>query len=94
MFADDVMIFCKEKPETLLLVHSTLMTFYQCTGLKVNQTKSQMAFGGCSPLLQQKCLEVTGFQEGSLPLKYLGMPITASRLTKAGVHDFSGENNW
>jgi len=77
MFADDVMIFCKAKPETLLLVHSTLMTFYQCTGLKVNQTKSQMAFGGCSPLL-----EVTGFQEGSLPLKYLGMPMTVSRLTK------------
>ena len=39
MFADDVMIFCKAKPETFTIIHNTLMTFYQCTGLKVNQTK-------------------------------------------------------
>ena len=82
MFAEDVMIFCKAKPETLSIIHNILMTFYQCTGLKVNQTKSQMAFGGCSPSLQQQCLDLTGFQEGSLPLQYLGIPITASRLTK------------
>ncbi|KAJ8420343.1 LOW QUALITY PROTEIN: hypothetical protein Cgig2_012108 [Carnegiea gigantea] len=49
---------------------------------KANQTKSQMAFGGCSPSLQQQCLSLIGFQKGSLPLKYLGIPITASRLTK------------
>ena len=82
MFADDVMIFCKAKLETLIIIHNTLMTFYQCTGLKVNETKSQMAFGGCSPSLQQQCLDLTSFQKGSLPLKYLGIPITASRLNK------------
>ena len=81
-FADDVMIFCKAKPETLTIIHNTLLTFYQCNGLKANQTKSQMAFGGCSPSLQQQCLDLTGFQEGSLPLKYLGILITTSRLTK------------
>jgi len=82
MFADDVMIFCKANPDTLTIIHHTWLTFYQCTSPKANQTKSQMAFGGCSPSLQQQCLDLTGFQEGSLPLKYLGIPITASRLTK------------
>ncbi|KAJ8424802.1 hypothetical protein Cgig2_018694 [Carnegiea gigantea] len=28
----------------------------------------------------QKCLQITGFQEGSLPFGYLGVPITARRL--------------
>ena len=72
----------RAKPETLTIIHNTLMTFYQCIGLKANQIKSQMAFGGCSLSLQQQCLSLTGFQEGTLPLKYLGVPITASRLTK------------
>ena len=40
MFADDVMIFYKAHPDTLGIIYHTLMTFYQCRGLKANQTKS------------------------------------------------------
>ncbi|KAJ8433455.1 hypothetical protein Cgig2_014496 [Carnegiea gigantea] len=36
----------------------------------------------CTPTLQKQCLDVTGFQEGSLPMRYLGVPVTASRLSK------------
>ncbi|KAJ8421921.1 hypothetical protein Cgig2_025976 [Carnegiea gigantea] len=44
--------------------------------------KSQVVLGGCNPALQDKCLQITGFKESTFPLKYLGVPITASRLTK------------
>jgi len=37
---------------------------------------------GCADNLQQKCLQVTGLKGTSFPLKYLGVPITASRLIK------------
>jgi len=56
--------------------------FTGCIGLKANLDKSQIIFGGECIALQKECLEVTGFAEGKLPFKYLGMPITASRLTK------------
>ncbi|KAJ8420426.1 hypothetical protein Cgig2_012539 [Carnegiea gigantea] len=31
---------------------------------------------------QNQCLDISGFKEGTLPLKYRGIPIIASRLTK------------
>jgi len=37
---------------------------------------------GCSPDLQHKCQQITGLQDSNFPLKYLGVPITSSRLTK------------
>ena len=56
--------------------------FTGCIGLKANLDKSQIVFGGECIALQKEWLEVTGFAEGKLPFKYLGMPITASKLTK------------
>ncbi|KAJ8443061.1 hypothetical protein Cgig2_004266 [Carnegiea gigantea] len=43
---------------------------------------SQVVFGGCSPETQNRCLKITGLKECSFPRKYLGVPITASSLTK------------
>ncbi|KAJ8424186.1 hypothetical protein Cgig2_033664 [Carnegiea gigantea] len=37
---------------------------------------------GCSQELQEKCKHITGLQDSNFPLRYLGVPITASRLTK------------
>ncbi|KAL0283960.1 UNVERIFIED_CONTAM: Retrovirus-related Pol polyprotein from type-2 retrotransposable element R2DM [Sesamum radiatum] len=37
----------------------------------------------CAGHVESEILEVLGFQEGSLPIKYLGVPLTASRLTIA-----------
>ncbi|KAJ8427228.1 LOW QUALITY PROTEIN: hypothetical protein Cgig2_028752 [Carnegiea gigantea] len=51
-------------------------------GLRINAHKSQILFGGCPEELQEKCIETAGLQVGTFPLKYLGVPITASRLSK------------
>lgn len=82
MFADDLIIFCKAKPIAVQLLMEAFKVFTSCTGLKANLDKSQIVFRGECTAMQKECLEVTGFAEGKLPLKYLGMPITASRLTK------------
>ena len=44
--------------------------------------KSSIVFGGDCSTIQQECLEITGFTEGHLPFRYLGLPIIASRLSK------------
>jgi len=51
--------------------------------LKANTSKSWLIFGGCSRALQDECLKITKFQQGSFPLRYLGVPITVSKLSKS-----------
>ena len=44
--------------------------------------KSNIVFRGGESQIHQDCLAITGFTEGKLPFRYLGLPINASRLTK------------
>ena len=86
MFVDDVLIFSKAHLPTLQIIHNTLEAFYKVAGLRANPEKSQIVCGGCNSQLQQQCLEATGYREGGLPMKYLGVPLTASRLSKLECH--------
>ncbi|KAL0302724.1 UNVERIFIED_CONTAM: putative ribonuclease H protein [Sesamum calycinum] len=51
--------------------------------LKVNPAKSQVILSRSVQNQRQQILEHLGFHEGSLPIKYLGIPLTSSRLTIA-----------
>ena len=82
MFADDLILFSKADVPTLRTLKDTLDSFFLTSGLKANIHKSQMFLGGCHNSLHYQCLQILGFQEGELPMRYLGVPITASRLTK------------
>jgi len=86
MFADDVIIFRKAHLPTLQIIQSTLEKFYQVAGLRANPEKSQIICGGCNSQLQQQCLELTGYNEGCLPMRYLGVLITTSKLSKLECH--------
>ncbi|KAK4383980.1 hypothetical protein Sango_3102300 [Sesamum angolense] len=52
-------------------------------GLQVNPAKSQIILSRAVQQQRQQILAHLGFQEGSLPIKYLGIPLTSSRLTIA-----------
>ncbi|KAL0288764.1 UNVERIFIED_CONTAM: hypothetical protein Sradi_7090300 [Sesamum radiatum] len=81
-FADDVLLFCKADIPSIKLLTETLSEFATFSGLKVNPSKSQIIFSRAVQQRQQ-LLDCVGFQEGSLPIKYLGIPLTSSRLTLA-----------
>ena len=82
MFADDLLIFCKAQPSTLSSIIRVLNEFHERSGLQANQTKSQAIYGGCNSTTIEACNQITGFREGGLPLKYLGITLSSSRLTK------------
>ena len=82
MFADDLIIFGKADPPTIQIMKEALDHFSCSTGLVANLHKSQIFLGGCPTSLHNHCIQTIGFQEGSLPMNYLGIPITASRLSK------------
>ncbi|KAK4381249.1 Transposon TX1 uncharacterized protein [Sesamum angolense] len=82
-FADDVLLFCKAHLPSIIVISDALNEFAALSGLKVNPAKSQIIFSRAVQQERQQMLDYLGFQEGSLPVKYLGIPLTSSRLTIA-----------
>ena len=82
MFVDDLLLFCKADPTSLHCLMKALTSFSETAGLRTNLQKSQIVLRGCNTNLQQQCLHITGLQDNSCPLTYLGVSIMASHLTK------------
>lgn len=57
-------------------------TFSAGTRLEANYNKFEIVIRGCHPKIEQDILNITRVKHGSLPFRYLGVPITASRLSK------------
>ncbi|XP_074283459.1 uncharacterized protein LOC141608007 [Silene latifolia] len=82
MFADDVLMFSKGDAKSMMLLLRSFSTFSKATGLKISAAKSNAYFCGVSDQLKQEILSVSGFTEGELPFRYLGLPIQTTRLQK------------
>ncbi|KAL0339358.1 UNVERIFIED_CONTAM: putative ribonuclease H protein [Sesamum angustifolium] len=82
-FADDVLLFCKAHLPSTQLFKDTLCEFSVLSGLTVNPAKSQIILSHAAQQDKQQMLDLLGFQEGFLPVKYLGVLLSASRLTIA-----------
>ncbi|XP_049381419.1 uncharacterized protein LOC125845987 [Solanum stenotomum] len=80
-FADDMLLFCKGEFVSIKLMLEGLLTFSEASGLITNAGKSNIF----SANIERRCLEdiceITGYAKGSLPLKYLGVPISSKKLT-------------
>ncbi|GAA0167318.1 reverse transcriptase [Lithospermum erythrorhizon] len=57
------------------------------TGLKLNCAKSKIYFGSVSRLERERICGLLQMEEGSLPMKYLGIPLTYGHLT---CEDYNG----
>ena len=64
LFADDTLIFCDANIDQMLILCMVLIWFEAVSGLKVNLDKSEL-------------VAVLGCKQGSLPMKYLGLPLGA-----------------
>ena len=82
LFADDLILFCKAHPPSVQIMMEAFRQFTLCSGLKANMQKSSIVFGGDCSNIQKECLDITGFNEGHFPFRYLGLPVAASRLSK------------
>ncbi|KAL0420875.1 UNVERIFIED_CONTAM: hypothetical protein Slati_3110400 [Sesamum latifolium] len=64
-------------------IKSGLTEFAELSGLHVNPGKSTIILSKAVQRERQSILDLMGFQEGSLPIKYLGVPLVSSRLSVA-----------
>ncbi|GKA14637.1 RNA-directed DNA polymerase, eukaryota, reverse transcriptase zinc-binding domain protein [Tanacetum coccineum] len=83
-FADDLMVFCHGDVHSLSLVKKSLNEFSKYSGLLPNLKKSTVFFGSIKENLKYDLLKVVPFSVGTLPMKYLGVPLLAKCL---GVND-------
>ncbi|XP_074297320.1 uncharacterized protein LOC141628031 [Silene latifolia] len=82
MFADDLLMFCKGDAPSILLLVIAFTSFSNAPGLQMNNAKSEIFFNGMNVDLQTDILSVTGFQEGKMPFRYLGVPIQLGKVSK------------
>ncbi|XP_019246525.1 PREDICTED: uncharacterized protein LOC109226186 [Nicotiana attenuata] len=54
--------------------------FSAASGLQANADKSSMYIAGVPQHIKELLLDLTGLTEGSIPFKYLGMPLSAKKL--------------
>ncbi|XP_074305769.1 uncharacterized protein LOC141640990 [Silene latifolia] len=81
MFADDLLLFCKGKPQSIWLLMRAFSSFSKASGLAMNNSKSEIFFNGVYEDIREGIKQVTGFREGTMPfvhweclLKQVGSP--------------------
>lgn len=79
-FVDDVLLFCRGDEISVKMMLQTINQFSDSTGLVVNSKKCKIYYGGLSDEDKQLMQDVTKFDEGQLPVRYLGIPITSKKL--------------
>lgn len=80
-FADELMLFCRVDRTLIMAMSRCLDTFAVASGLVANSSKSAIYLVGIDPLLKQKLAKSIDFPLGSLPYKYLGVPLSSKRLS-------------
>ncbi|GJS26095.1 hypothetical protein Tco_0486715 [Tanacetum coccineum] len=79
-FADDLFIFAHGDPYSAKVIMEAMEEFKNASGLTPSLPKSTAYF--CNVLNHTKLsiLQILPFEEGRLPVKYLGVPLVSSRL--------------
>ena len=76
LYADDAIVFCEANSEQLMCLRWTLMWFEAVSGLKINLNKSEIIPLSRVDNVESLAVEL-GCRVGSLPTRYLGLPLGA-----------------
>ena len=76
LFADDMLLFCRGTKSSASELNNLLEEFHLNTGLQVNKNKSKLYLSkSCKN--QELLSAILGVSLGTLPMKYLGLPLTS-----------------
>lgn len=80
-FADDIVVFTDGTVSSLKGTMGVMKEFAKMSGLHINATKSTIFAAGpdLEPLLEEATTQ--GISTGTLPIRYLGLPLTTKSLT-------------
>lgn len=81
-FADDLFIYANGDIRSIELINRALDHFKGVSGLKTNLQKSEIYFFCVEQNVKSRIMKIMGFKEGTLPVKYLALPLISSRMKK------------
>lgn len=81
MFADDLLLLSRGDETSLNLIYQAFQKFSHASGLEANLSKSTVYFGGLKDHEMKELQQVLPIPEGALPFTYLGVPLSAKKLT-------------
>ncbi|GKC10895.1 putative reverse transcriptase domain, reverse transcriptase zinc-binding domain protein [Tanacetum coccineum] len=79
-FADDLFLFSHGDTDSVKVIKEALNEFKEASGLVPSLPKSKGYFCNVLNFTKIAILQILPFEEGSLPVKYLGVPLVTSRL--------------
>ena len=82
-YADDTTFFIEGSVEEAKNLSSLLNVFADCSGLHINRAKSEFVTFGLSREEELQCSRALMTPVGSLPMKYLGLPLSTGKIRKA-----------
>ncbi|KAJ0469053.1 putative RNA-directed DNA polymerase [Helianthus annuus] len=79
-FADDLFLFARGDADSARVIMKSLDTFKHMSGLVPSMSKSTAFFCNVSSNVKLAIKSIIPFEEGNLPIKYLGVPLIATKL--------------
>lgn len=80
-FANDLLLFTRRDLMSVQLAMQKFNEFSEATRLYVNPDKCRAYFGNVDLEVKNHILQATGFKEGPLPFRHLGIPLTSRKLS-------------
>lgn len=98
-FVDDLLLFARGDLGSIKLLYEKFVLFAAATGLKENPLKCHIYMKGFLNESRQQILDFLGYEEGDLPVKYLGLPLLTKILSVAQCKPLINKvtdriNNW
>jgi hypothetical protein len=79
-YADDTILMCEGDESSIKIMKILLYYFDWLSGLKINYHKSEVVTFGMEKGEEEKIANMLNCGVGKLPMKYLGFPISDSKM--------------
>nr|XP_009603288.1 uncharacterized protein LOC104098298 [Nicotiana tomentosiformis] len=86
IFDDDLMMFCKGERNSVNRIMEAPTHFSSTSGLVASMEKSNLFLVGVEDSTKEQLLMVTGFSQGTFPIRYLGLPLSPIKWSKLECH--------
>lgn len=88
LFADDLLVFFDGSRTSTEGIKTVMNRFKDWSGLDINESKSEIFYGGYSETQVSDLSGLSGFRHGEFPTRYLGLPLSPKKISAATLQPF------